>query len=101
MITAFNVLTYLPNLEDCFKKVYEHLDDSGYFLSVTDCLGEKNIFSKIASKLLGKLGIVPKTCTLKINNLKALMQDAGFEIVLGDNLHEDPSNYFIAARKKL
>lgn len=101
MITAFNVLMYLPNLEESLQKIYDHLADSGYFLLVSDCLGEKNIFFKIVSITLGKLGIIPKKYIFKVNKLKTLLQDAGFEIVLGDNLHADPLNYFIAARKKL
>jgi len=100
MITAFNVIMYLPNIEESLRKIYDHLDDSGYFLLVSDCLGEKSIFFKSISIILEKLGITPKKYIFKINKLKSLLQDAGFEIVLGDNLHVNPFNYFIAARKK-
>lgn len=100
MITAFNVLVYLPHIEECLRNIYEHLDDSGYFLSVTDCLGEKNILFNFASTVLEKLGIKPKMHNFKINTLRKLIEDAGFEIVLGDSLYNSPPNYFIAARKK-
>jgi ubiquinone/menaquinone biosynthesis C-methylase UbiE len=100
IITAFNVLLYLPDHKQLLSNIYDFLDDSGYFLSVTDCLGENTGLFKKLELILSKFGILPKIHAFKTRELEKLIENAGFEILFAENFHYSHPNYFIVAKKK-
>ncbi len=99
IVTAFNILLYLPNKEDCLIKLRELLKPGGVFISVTDCLGEKAPFHNKAALLLSRLGLFPYIEAFTTDGLRTFIESSGFEIVFSENVYTSPPNYFVAARK--
>lgn len=99
VIIAFNILCYIQEDNDFIEQIYELLNDGGIFISVTDCLGEKETILSKLQKLLGQIGIIPKMNMYSILELKNKIGNCKFEILLGENLHTNPPNYFIIAKK--
>ena len=99
VILAFNILCYIQEDIDFIKRVYNLLYDGGIFISVTDCLREKEtIFVKL-QKLLGKIGIIPKMNIYSMLELKNKIANCNFEILQSENLHTTPPNYYILGKK--
>lgn len=99
VIVAFNLLCYIKEDNDFIKRIYDLLNDGGIFISVTDCLGEKEtIFIKL-QKLLGQIGIIPKMNIYSMLELKNKIDNCKFEILQSENLHTSPPNYYIIAKK--
>lgn len=99
VIVAFNILCYIQEDNEFIKQVYDLLNNGGIFISVTDCLGEKEtIFIKL-QKLLGQIGIIPKINIYSMLELKNKIDDCNFEILQSENLHTAPPNYYIVAKK--
>lgn len=100
MITAINILLYVSDIENILNHIYDLLDDSGWFLSTTDYIGESNVLLRKGAKFLSKINVIPKMHIFKVDGLKKVIGDAGFEIIMGENIHSGEPNYFIAARKR-
>lgn len=99
IITAFNLLLYLKEPDKLLASIYDLLEEDGYFISITDCVGEKLDFSRKIQVLLSKIGILPYIQTFKIDDLSKMMKNAGFEIIFSENFYTSPPNYFIVAKK--
>lgn len=99
LITAFNILVYLPEPAKVLSNIYDMLDEGGYFLSVTDCPGESNVLLKGAEVLLGRMGIIPKMNLFTTSELEKLIKDAGFDVEYAENFHDGEPNYYIVGRK--
>ena len=99
VIIAYNVLCYVQEDEDFVKRIHDLLKDGGIFLSVTDCLGEKDTISCKLQRLLGKTGIIPKINQYSISELKNRISHCKFKILESENVHSSPPNYYIAAKK--
>ena len=99
VILAFNILCYIQEDIDFIERVYDLLNDGGIFISVTDCLGEKEtIFVKL-KKILGKIGMLPKMNIYTMLELKNKVHDCNFEILHSENLYTTPPNYYIIGKK--
>lgn len=98
IITAFNLLLYLTEPEVVLKKIYDSLPSGGYFISVTDCMGEKTILKGIM-KFVSALGFIPKMNYFTRITLESIIKSAGFQIVFSENVHEGIPNHYIVARK--
>lgn len=99
VITAFNILHGLDNPESVLSHIWRLLKPGGFFLSVTDCLGEKTTMTSILHIVLHKLGIIPKVNFFKRDDLITLISK-GFAVVEEKNLYPVPPNYYIAAVKR-
>lgn len=99
LITAFNLLLYIENPETLIANIYDNLYDEGYFISVTDCLGERINWLNKMQLFLSRCGVLPYIHAFKEKDLIHMLVNSGFEIELAENVHTMPSNYYIVARK--
>ncbi|KXL52857.1 cypemycin methyltransferase [Anaerotignum neopropionicum] len=99
IITAFNLLLYLTNPEEILKKIYDCLPSGGYFISATDCVGERFLL-KTVMKPLSLLRIIPPMNYFTMETLENAFIYAGFKIVFCENLHNMPPNYYVVAKKQ-
>ena len=99
VITVCNVLLYLKNQEEILQKIWNMLKPGGYFLSITDCLGRN--LSKDALKKFAKsrLGLMPYVAFDTPAQLVRKVENTGFVILDRANLHKNPPNIFLAAKK--
>jgi ubiquinone/menaquinone biosynthesis C-methylase UbiE len=98
VVTAFNILHGINNVDAVLTRIWSLLKPGGIFLSVTDCLGEK-ISIRILYTVLSKLGFIPNVTGFKRYDLLKMICTNGFRIIEDKNLYPSPPNYFIAARK--
>ena len=99
VISTFNLLYFVEDLDGLLRKIYEMLPQGGYFLSVTDCLGEKDTFKSLVISLLMKMKLLPFMRLFSTAELVKTIENAGFEVVKVENLFDSPPNLYIAAQK--
>lgn len=100
VITAFNLLLYVEHIDEFLSYTYDILPDQGYFISVTDCLGELNIVVKCVMLLGDRLGIFPNMKMFKNKELKRRICSKGYQIVYEEIVCKRSSNYLIIAQKR-
>lgn len=99
VITAFNILCYVQDDTNFMSRIYELLNDGGLFISVTDCLGEKEtIFIKV-KELLAKIHLLPRIKLYTMAELETKVSNCKYKILQKENLHTSPPNYYIVAQK--
>lgn len=100
VVAAYNVLLYMKNQEEVLKKVYEVLKPGGIFLSATDCLGRNLSKDSVKKFWKSKLHLMPYVAFDTPISLMRKIQKNDFEVLEIVNLHKNPPNIFIAAKKK-
>lgn len=100
VVAAYNVLLYMKNQEEVLKKIYEVLKPGGIFLSATDCLGRNLSKDSVKKFWKSKLHLMPYVAFDTPISLMRKIQKNGFEVLEIVNLHKNPPNIFIAAKKK-
>lgn len=100
VVAAYNVLLYMKNQEEVLKKVYEVLKPGGIFLSATDCLGRNLSKDSVKKFWKSKLHLMPYVAFDTPISLMRKIQKNDFEVLETVNLHKNPPNIFIAAKKK-
>jgi len=98
IICAFNVLLYIEGYKSLLDRIYGILPQGGYFVSVTDCVGENKIM-RVINKLLQRMRIIPYMNQFTTAQLENVIIQAGFRIVFSENVYEKTPNYFIVAQK--
>ena len=99
VITAFNVLYFLKDMDQKLRLIYDMLPEGGYFLSVTDCAaGEKGLKGFLINIGM-RLNLVSFVAFLSTDELVGHVKDAGFQIIHVENLYPEPPNLYIVARK--
>ena len=99
IITAFNVLYFLEDLDEKLKLIYDMLPENGYFLSVTDCVRKEKGLKLLFRSLLLRFKKVPYFRHLTPEELTFHIEKAGFKIVQIENLYPEPPNLYVAAKK--
>ena len=99
VITAFNVLFLLKDLDQKLKLMYNMLPENGYFLSVTDCVGKKKGLKAFLSNILKKFKKTLFYRHMTPEELTTRIEKAGFKILLIENLHTDLPNLYVVAQK--
>ncbi|MBP1556990.1 MAG: class I SAM-dependent methyltransferase [Oscillospiraceae bacterium] len=99
IITAYNLLLYLDDPEKLIADIYSALPSGGYFISVTDCIGNLPIFTRMGYNIGAATGLLPKTKLFKPDELSNLVKKCGFEIEEERIVFNRTQNYFIAAKK--
>ena len=99
VITAFNILYFLEDMEAALIRIHTLLKPGGICLSATDCMGEHPNLKIRLQLYLGRLGMIPCMRGLKTTELLRKIEDAGFSVERSVSLHPDPPNLFVAARK--
>ncbi|MGA2142889.1 MAG: class I SAM-dependent methyltransferase [Brevinematales bacterium] len=100
-VLAFNVLLFIKDPASVIGRIYELLKPGGYFLSSTECGGEKRsaIINMITS-FLSSAGIVPYVRFFKICELEDSITGGNFQIVETGNFYTlNQPNHFVAAKK--
>lgn len=98
-VVAYNVLLYMKNREEVIEKIYEILKPGGIFLSATDCLGRNLSKDSMKKFWKSKLHRMPYVAFYTPISLKQRIQKKDFEVIEIVNLHKNPPNIFIAAKK--
>lgn len=99
VVTAFNVLCYIPDLPAALARIRELLKPEGFFLSATDCLGSrpsKAGFQKFYKTHTGKM---PYVAFFTQRGLERKIAQNGFAVLERENLFSAPPNLFVAARR--
>jgi 2-polyprenyl-3-methyl-5-hydroxy-6-metoxy-1,4-benzoquinol methylase len=99
VILAFNVLHYLADNQNVLKRINELLKPEGFFISATECMGEKKTFLNIVLFLLTKIGIVAYVRFFKVSELKDSITAGNFQIIESERLSGSEEPLFIVARK--
>lgn len=100
MILAYNVLYFIEDVDVVLKRINELIRPGGYFISTTNCFGEKKNFNVHMQMLLSKLGTLPYMAEFKTSYLENIIQSNNFEIIETCEMHKKPSNYFVVAKKR-
>ena len=98
VVTAFNVLHYVEDIEADARRVANLLSPEGLFISSTACLSERRSLLGLLVLILTKLGIMPKTKFCNKSELENLISSGGFQVIESVKLSRLPE-YFIVARK--
>ena len=98
-VLAFNILHGLPDAAAYCARIHRLLKPGGLFLSVTDCLKEAGFATVALVKTLCALRLMPHVNILSQQDIRTLVENAGFSIVETQNLFDVPPNLYIAARK--
>lgn len=100
VVTAFNVLLYLPDLPAVLSRIGALLKPGGIFLSATDCLGSRPSKAGIQKFIKSHTGAMPYVAFFTQRGLEKHLVRNGFTIVERENLFPNPPNLFIAARRE-
>ena len=101
VITAFNLLHLLDDLEEETRRIHSLLKPGGLFITETPCLGEEKSITGGVLKLLSKLKIVPKINQLKFSDINQILEQSNFKILETEDLEQNSRNYYIVSQKSL
>jgi 2-polyprenyl-3-methyl-5-hydroxy-6-metoxy-1,4-benzoquinol methylase len=99
VILVFNVLHLVKDTPKIMQRLYELLKPGGMLISGTPCMGEKITASGILIFLKIKLGMVPYMHYFKASRLEKILGNAKFQIIETEMFFNQPSSYYIAAKK--
>lgn len=99
VVTAFNVLLYLPDLPAALARIRELLRPEGTFLSATDCLGSRPSKAGFTKLVKSRTGKMPYVAFYTQRGLEKRIAQNGFTVLERENLFPNPPNLFIAARR--
>jgi ubiquinone/menaquinone biosynthesis C-methylase UbiE len=99
VVTAYNILHLVEDLQMVIRRVNELLIPGGYFISVSACLKEENPIFRYALPLLSRTGLVPHVNIFGISELETSITNTGFQIVEAKQLESEAKSHYIAARK--
>lgn len=98
VVLAFNLLHLIPDLEAALKMIHDLLPEDGVFISKSAALSEKWYYGPMigAMRLIGKAPFVRR---FKVDEIDALIADAGFRIVETGLYPPSTPSRFVVARK--
>ena len=100
-VVAFNYLHLVRDVPATLQSIRSLLEDGGLFISKTGCVGEMNVFLRMAIPVARLVGKAPNISTFCEPDLVRMITAAGFEIVEKE-MHAskgDDHRPFIVARK--
>lgn len=103
-IIAFGILHLLEDSDRVIRRINELLKPGGYFISTTACFKEQMTWQKSlefkAYHYLKKLGAFPLHLNMfNTSDVKQLIEDHNFQIIVAEKLFSGISSVFIVARK--
>ncbi|MEL6677036.1 MAG: class I SAM-dependent methyltransferase [Bacteroidota bacterium] len=78
VLTAFNVLHYLEEVEPFLQEAFRLLKPGGYFITATAFLGEKRSLRRAFMIMLTRLGIIPRMHFLRVEEVATQLTNVGF-----------------------
>lgn len=100
VITAFNILHLIDDLDDSIMRIHDLLKAGGLFISLTDSGKEMGKLTTLFFRLISKTGIIPYFRQYSPEELTNKIESCGFSIILSENLYESSTNRFIVAKKE-
>jgi len=97
-VLACNVLCYVENFQTVMARIQELLKPGGYFLSATDCLGQKWTKEGVQKFFRSHTGKMPYVAFFRNKGLEQRIAAAGFTVLETDVLYPAPPNLFVAAK---
>ena len=98
VITAFNMLQYVPDKKILIGKIFELLKPQGLFLSSTACLRERKSFLRFTLAGLTTLNIVPEIGKYTTPELEKEIEESGFTIIEASDISKVPERLIIAKK---
>lgn len=99
VISAYNVMLYMENLDDVLARIHSLLRPGGMFLSATDCVGGLDNDDAAEKRRRVEKGELSFVGFFTPEELAKTIEKAGFTVLESENIHEGTPNQFIAARK--
>lgn len=99
VILGFNLLHLLDDPEDAIAKMRNALNPGGYLITKTVCLRGYGFFIKPAIRTMQLFGKAPYVGFHATDDIDAMTQDTGFEIVETGNYPAKPPCHFVVARR--
>jgi len=99
IVTAFNVLQYIQDKNQLYKKIHEILKPQGLFISSTACLGERHSPTRFLLSALTSLRVAPKIIFYKKTELENEMKKVGFSIIKTTDIAKLPERFIIARKE--
>lgn len=100
VVTAFNVLLYLPDLPQVLARIRALLKPDGLFLSATDCLASRPSRAGLQKLVKSRTGKMPYVAFFTQRGLERKIAQNGFTVLERENLFPAPPNLFLAAQVK-
>lgn len=99
VVLAFNVLCYVEPGLDVLRRIHSLLRPGGWFLSATDCLGDRPTLVGLKKLWKSRTGAMPYVAFYSVKGLKRRIEGTGFTLSLAENLFPAPPNLYVAAQK--
>lgn len=99
VISAFSLLHLVEDLPKTLRAIHDQLRPGGLFVSKTVCLGETNLAVRLFVKVLHAVGIAPYVASLRQDQLRAALIEAGFEVIDCKHFGSGQTNPFFVARR--
>lgn len=100
VVTAFNVLLYLPDQDGAMKRIRELLKPGGILAAAADCLKYSLTREALSKWLRSRTGRMPYVKFYTPGELEALAVRHGMRLLEAETLFKRPVNYFFAAQKE-
>lgn len=98
VVTAFNVMCYLPDLPQVLARIRALLKPDGLFLSATDCLASRPSRAGLQKLVKSRTGKMPYVAFFTQWGLERKIAQNGFTVLERENLFPAPPNLFLAAQ---
>ena len=100
VVTAFNVLHLVRDLDEALAAIVERVRPGGLFISKTACLSDSSLLLlKPVLGLLSVTGRLPHVLFLSRKRLLARMRAHGFQIIESGDFPRRPPRHFVVARR--
>ena len=100
LVTAFNILHLIDDLDHLLKVIHKKLKDGGIFIAMTPCLSEDKNIMTLLIKLGGKLNIFPRVHGYTCYDLDQAMTRNGFLKLEGHVTSEKVANAYGVFKKQ-
>lgn len=97
-VSTFNVLPYIHDKKDFYRRIHELLKPNGLFISSTACLRERVSLLRFLMSALTAFNFVPKTIFYKTAELETEIKEVGFTILESFNIAQLPERFIIARK---
>ena len=103
VVTAFNVLHLVEDLDQTLAEIARRTKPGGLFISKTFCLPERigwlTVMMRVVVPIMQAVGKAPYVASMKARDLDAAITRAGFTIVeTGQGPTKDPRRYLVARK---
>jgi len=100
VVTAFNVLHLVRDLDEALAAVAGRVRPGGFFISKTPCLADSSfLLLKPVVAMMARMGKAPQVLFLTRRTLQARIRAQGFQLIEVGDFPRRPPRHFIVARR--